>query len=153
MESARARDLIGVVLLAGATLYVWRTQHTTPWFLAASAVAIVAQLGSFYLRSAAPEPPAGPTVEIDEDADEDLAICPSCGHAALIELEDTARLLGGLSQHTAVTAAVCPECGALSGQVEDPTKIPLGPQHGTNLRRSPGSEDNEALEEAAEHDG
>jgi hypothetical protein len=153
VESARARDLIGLVLLAGAALYAWRTQRATPWFLVASGVAVVAQLVSFFFRRTSPAPePGGPTIEID-DEDDDLVVCPSCGHSALIELTDSARLLAGLSQLTNVAAAVCPACGALSGQVEDPAKIPIGPEHGTNLRKSPSDEDQEALEEPREHDG
>jgi hypothetical protein len=153
IDSARARDLIGLVLLAGAVLYVWRTQHTTPWFLAASGIALLALLVGLYFRATArtrEEP--GPRIEIEEDDEEGVA-CPICGHGTLIELDDSARLLSGLSQLTSVVAAVCPECGALSGQVEDPAKIPIGAEHGTSLRKSPSDEDQEALEEAAEHDG
>jgi hypothetical protein len=58
-----------------------------------------------------------------------------------------------LSQLTPVTAVVCPRCGALSGQVEDPSKIPVGEAHGTSLRKSPIGEDDEALQEPTEHDG
>jgi hypothetical protein len=154
VESARARDLIGVILLAGAVLYAWRTQHATPWFLGASAVAILAQLIGFYFRAATRHEPAdGPSVVIDEDEGEEQVACPMCGHDTLIELSDAARLLGGLSRHTPVSAVVCPECGALSGQVEDPARIPIGPEHGTTLQKSPRSEGHEALEEPAEHDG
>lgn len=154
VESARARDLIGLVLMAGAALYVWRTQHATPWFLAAAGVALLAQLAGFYFRkSEQSRPSVGPSVEIDEDADEDLVACPMCGHGTLIELDDTSRLMAGLTQLTPLTAAVCPECGALSGQVEDPAQIPIGPEHGTTLQKSPSSDDQQALEEPAEHDG
>jgi hypothetical protein len=153
VESARARDLIGLVLLAGAALYVWRTQHATAWFLAASGVALLALLVGLYFRATARTREApGPSIEIDED-DEDAVCCPICGHGTLIELDDGSRLLAGLSQLTPVVAAVCPSCGALSGQVEDASKIPIGDAHGTSLRKSPSDGDQEALEEAAEHDG
>jgi hypothetical protein len=76
-----------------------------------------------------------------------------CGHGTLIDLDDAARLLGGLDALTPVTAAVCPNCGALSGQVDDPAAIPIGVEHGTSLRQSPSGEDAEALEEPTEHDG
>ena len=160
-SDSRARDLVGIVIIAGAALYALRVERASTWFLAACGVAIVAQLVSFYLRTAArARAAAEPSIEIssdssDEDSgDEDeLYGCPSCGHGTLIELDDTTRLLGGLSQLTPVTAVVCPRCGALSGQVEDPAKIPVGEAHGTSLRKSPIGDDDEALQEPTEHDG
>jgi len=161
VESARARDLIGLVILAGAVLYAIRAQRASTWFLTASGVAIVAQLVGFYFRAAAKSEAAGaadPSIELDSSIDndlydDDLHACPSCGHGALIGLDDTARLLGGLSQLTPVTAWVCPHCGTLSGHVDDPAKIPIGDEHGTTLRQSLSGEDQEALEEPTEHDG
>ncbi len=153
-ESARARDLIGLVLVAGAVLYAWRTERATAWFLAASAVAILAQVVGFYFRAASRGlQDDAPSIVVDEDADDEQVACPMCGHGTLIELQDTTVLLSGLSQLTRVTAAVCPDCGALSGQVEDPAKVPIGPEHGTALLKSPGGDGQEPLEEAAEHDG
>jgi hypothetical protein len=158
VESARARDLVGVVILGGAVLYAIRVQRATIWFLVASGVAVVAQLLGFYFRAAArARADAGPSIEVgsevDADGDDEPHGCPQCGHAALIELDDAARLLGGLNELTRVTAAVCPHCGALSGQVEDPAQIPIGDAHGTSLRQSLSGEDQEALEEPPEHDG
>ena len=166
-DSARARDLVGLVLLGGAALYAVRVQRASTWFLVASGVAIVAQLVSFYFRAVAlARATAAPSVELDSSIDneldsnldnelveDELQGCPSCGHANLIRLDDTARLLGGLSQLTPVTARVCPHCGALSGHVDDPAQIPVGPEHGTSLRQSLSGEDQEALEEPTEHDG
>jgi hypothetical protein len=160
-SDSRARDLVGIVIIAGAVLYALRVERASTWFLAACGVAIVAQLVGFYLRTAArARAAAEPSIEIsnddsdDDTADEDeLYGCPSCGHGTLIELDDPARLLAGLSQLTPVTAVVCPRCGALSGQVEDPSKIPVGEAHGTSLRKSPIGEDDEALQEPTEHDG
>lgn len=156
-ESGRARDLIGIILIGGAVLYVIRVERASTWFLVASGLAIVAQLVGFLFRSAArteaSDKPSAGADEAGDDEDDEQHGCPSCGHATLIELEDTARLLGGLSQLTQVTAAVCPRCGALSGQVEEPGKIPVGEGHGTSLRKSLSGEDAEALEEPAEHDG
>jgi hypothetical protein len=169
VESARARDLVGLAILAGALVYAVRVDRASTWFSAAVGIAIVAQLLGFYLRSAARKrsavaPSGSPDAaaatgaeaqdaETDEEAEPGDGACPVCGHAALIELLDTPRLLGGLSQLTPVSAVVCPSCGALSGEVEDPRRIPIGPEHGTALRRVPESEDQEALEEPAEHDG
>lgn len=159
VDSARGRDLVGLMILAGAVLYAWRAQRASTWFLTASGIAILAQLAGFYFRSAArAEAAADPSIELDSSIDNelddgDLQACPSCGHAALIGLDDTARLLGGLSQLTAVTAWVCPHCGSLSGHVDDPARIPIGEQHGTSLRQSLSGENQEALEEPAEHDG
>jgi hypothetical protein len=159
-SDSRARDLVGIVIIAGAALYAVRVERASTWFLAACGVAIVAQLVGFYFRTAArARAAAEPSIEISDDSDEDasdedeLHGCPSCGHGTLIELDDTERLLGGLSQLTPVTAVVCPRCGALSGQVEDPTKIPVGEAHGTSLRKSPIGDDDEALQEPTEHDG
>jgi hypothetical protein len=156
-DSGRARDLIGIVLIGGAVLYVIGVQRASTWFLVASGVAILAQVIGFLLRSLArARASAGPSVEVeDSDGDDfdELNGCSICGHATLIELDDTARLLGGLSQLSPVTASVCPQCGALSGQVEDPSKIPIGESHGTSLRQSPSGEDAQALEEPTEHDG
>ncbi len=157
VESARARDLVGIALLASAVVYAIRVQRASTWFLAASGVAIVAQIAGLYFRVAArARATAGPSIEIrdeDEDDDEDEPHgCPSCGHGTLIEL-DAARLLGGLNQLAPVTAAVCPHCGALSGHVDDPTRIPIGDDHGTTLRKSLSGADAEALEEPTEHDG
>jgi hypothetical protein len=158
VESARARDLIGMAILVGALLYAWRAERASTWFLAASAIAIVAQLAGFYLRAAAgmraasaagAAANADPEVEVDEAPDDDR--CPTCGNASMIELVDAPRLLGGLNQLTAVSAAVCPACGSLIGQVEDPSRIPVGSEHGTLLRQA-GAEP-EPLEEPAEHDG
>lgn len=154
VENARARDLIGLILLAGAVLYAWRSQRATPWFLGASAVAIAAQLVGFYFRAtSAGQRDDEPSVVVDEDEGDEQVACPMCGHGTLIAFDDPARLLGGLSQLTPVSAAVCPNCGALSGQVEDPAKIPIGSEHGTTLQKSPSTEDQEALHEPAEHDG
>jgi hypothetical protein len=154
VESARARDLIGLVFLGGAVLYAVGTQRASTWFLVASGIAIVGQLLGFYFRAAArARAEHGPIVEIDDDGDDDDERgCPTCGHAKLIEL-DEAKLLAGLSALTAVSAAVCPVCGTLTGAVEDPEKIPIGAEHGTSLRQSMSGEDQEALEEPREHDG
>jgi hypothetical protein len=157
IESGRARDLVGIAILVAAILYALRVQRASTWFLVASAIAIVAQLAGFYFRAAArarATASAEPSVEIDDAGeDEELHGCPMCGHGTLIELDDAARLLGGLNALTQVTAAVCPKCGALSGQVDDPAAIPIGVEHGTSLRQSPSGADAEALEEPAEHDG
>jgi hypothetical protein len=158
VDSARARDLIGVAILAGALLYAVRAERASTWFSAAVCIAIVAQLLGFYLRAAAlkrsASAPAGSDeAEPDDEAEPGDGACPVCGHAALIELVDSSKLLGGLNQLTPVSAVVCPACGALSGEVEDPRKIPIGSEHGTALRRVPGSDDQQALEEPAEHDG
>jgi hypothetical protein len=157
VESARARDLVGLAVLAGAIVYAIRVERASTWFLIAVSVAVVAQLIGFYLRAAARKRSSAADggaseSERDEDGEPDDGTCPVCGHAQVIEL-DTARLLGGLSQLTSVNAVICPSCGALSGEVEDVTKIPIGPEHGTALRKARGSEDQEALEEPAEHDG
>ena len=165
VESARARDLVGIALLAGAVVYAIRVQRASTWFLVASGLAIVAQLVGLYFRAAArarskaaPSATSGASAggdggDGDEDSeDEGPQGCPSCGHATLIEL-DAARLLGGLSALSPVTAAVCPRCGALSGSVDDPAKIPIGDDHGTTLRKSLSGDDAEALEEPTEHDG
>ncbi len=159
VESARARDLIGVAILAVALLYAVRVNRASTWFLAAIGLAIAAQLLGFFLRStaksaplaSAPPSPSAPTLDVDEE--EDLTICPMCGHGTLIELEDPTPLLGGLSALTPVAAAICPACGALCGNVEDPSKVPIGAAHGTALRRGPSSADQEGLEEPAEHEG
>jgi hypothetical protein len=158
-DSGRARDLVGIVLIGGAVLYVIRVQRASTWFLVASGVAILAQVVGFLLRSLArARASAGPSVEVEDSDGEDGDIdelngCSVCGHATLIELDDTARLLGGLSQLSPLSATVCPQCGALSGQVEDPSKIPIGESYGTSLRQSPSGEDAQALEEPTEHDG
>ena len=157
---SRARDLVGIAIIAGAALYAVRVQRASTWFLAACGVAIVAQLVGLYFRTAArARAAAEPSLEIGNgaddgsDDDDELYGCPSCGHGTLIDLDDTARLLGGLSQLTSVTAVVCPNCGALSGQVEDPAKIPIGEEHGTSLRKSPSGDDAQALQDPTEHDG
>jgi hypothetical protein len=156
VERGRARDLVGMVLIVGAALYTWGTQRASNWFLVACGVALLAQLAGFYWRSQANAKAGAPPqveVEFGEDDEELLYACPSCGHAAVIEIDDPRKLLGGLSSLTGVSVWVCPSCGAVSGQVEDPARIPIGSEHGTVLRRSLESEDHEALEEPAEHDG
>jgi|GEM_PF-5114139 len=160
-SDSRARDLVGIVIIAGAALYALRVERASTWFLAACGVAIVAQLVGFYFRTAArARAAAEPSIEITDDGSDDdsgdedeLYGCPSCGHGTLIELHDPTHLLGGLSQLTPVTAVVCPRCGALSGQVEDPAKILVGEANGTSWRRSPIGDDEEALQEPTEHDG
>lgn len=157
VESARARDLVGLAILVGALVYAWRAGRATTWLLVASAVAIVAQVVGFYLHRAAGERAGAgagassePEPEPEDEGDDER--CPHCGSAALIELVDANRLLGGLNALTPVNAAVCPTCGTLTGQVEDPSRIPVGAEHGTALRQAPGA-DPEPLEEPAEHDG
>ncbi|RYZ05361.1 MAG: hypothetical protein EOO73_20265 [Myxococcales bacterium] len=158
VESARARDLIGLAILAGAIAYAFGMGRASTWFLVAVGVAIAAQLASFYLRARA-QPPAArppslhddPALEIDEE--EELYACPQCGHAALVELEDSDRFFAGLQALTPVVAFVCPSCGALSGYVEEPKRVPVGEAHGTRLRQSPSGEDDEALEDPTEHAG
>lgn len=160
VESARARDLVGLAILAGALVYAWRAGRATTWLLAASAIAIVAQLVGFYLRSAAGKQTGAAGSQVspgseldgdDDDGDSDER-CPNCGNAALVELVDADRLLGGLNALTPVSAAVCPACGTLTGQVEDASRIPVGAEHGTALRQASGAEP-EPLEVPAEHDG
>lgn len=164
VESGRARDLIGLAILAGAVVYALRVERATLWFLIASGAAFVAQLAGFYLRSASRKPASPGGSEREESSaaehaaavelgEEELDVCPSCGHAALIELVDVERLMGGLNQLTRVGAAVCPSCGCLTGQVEDASKIPIGAEHGTALRQSPAGPEQEALELPSEHDG
>lgn len=154
-DSGRARDLMGIAILAGAALYAIATERASTWFLAASGLGILAQVFGSYLRAAAQaRANADPSIEVDEDAEDGEPLgCPLCGHGTLIVIDDPARLLSGLNQFSSVSATVCPKCGALSGQVEEPKDIPIGAEHGTSLRRSPSSEDQEALEEPAEHDG
>jgi hypothetical protein len=160
VESARARDLVGLAILAGALVYAWRAGRATTWLLAASAIAIVAQLVGFYLRSspgkqagaAGEQLSAGSEPDGDDDDDDGDERCPNCGNAALVELVDADRLLGGLNALTPVSAAVCPACGTLTGQVEDASRIPVGAEHGTALRQASGAEP-EPLEVPAEHDG
>lgn len=162
VESARARDLVGLAILAGALVYAWRAGRATTWLLAASAIAIVAQLVGFYLRSAAGKQTGAAGSQVspgseldgdDDDGDSDSdERCPNCGNAALVELVDADRLLGGLNALTPVSAAVCPACGTLTGQVEDASRIPVGAEHGTALRQASGAEP-EPLEVPAEHDG
>lgn len=161
VESGRARDLVGLAILAGALVYALGVARASTWFLVASGVAIAAQLCGFYLR-ARPAPsqpvtasssssmPSGPDLEVE---DEELYACPQCGHGTLIEIDDPSVLLGGLNQITPVSAVICPSCGALSGQVDDPARIPIGAEHGTSRRHSPSTEDQEALEEPREHEG
>jgi hypothetical protein len=157
VESGRARDLVGLAILAGALVYALGVARASTWFLVASGVAIAAQLCGFYLR-ARPAPSdaktaattSGPELEVE---DEELYACPQCGHGTLIEIDDPAALLGGLHQLTPVSAVICPSCGALSGQVDDPARIPIGAEHGTSRRHSPSTEDQEALEEPREHEG
>lgn len=158
VESARARDLIGLLLVAGVLLYTWRVGRASPWLSVAGAGAIVAQLLGLYLRRArtsgsSSEREAPSRTDNDEDDEEGPVGCPSCGHARLIELSEASPLLASLARITPVTAAICPRCGALSGQVEDPAKIPIGAEHGTVVRQSPSSADLDALEEPTEHDG
>jgi hypothetical protein len=160
VESARARDLIGVAILVGALVYAMRMGRASPWFLVMLGAAIVAQLLGFYWRSAvggkteakaAPgTTPPEPEVDFEE---EELLGCSSCGHAELIELDETSPLLAPLAAFTPIIAAICPSCGALSGQLEEPKKIPIDAQQGTSLRAGPSTEDHEALEAPAEHDG
>lgn len=165
VESARARDLIGLAILAGAVVYALRVERASAWFLTATAIAVAAQLAGFYLRSAAKRgaaPGAGASTtgtgssedeDDEDDEDDDAPHCTACGNASLIELLDTKRFLTGLNQLTPVSAAVCPSCGALTGQVEDVTKIAVGPEHGTALRQGSRGAGQEALEEPTEHDG
>jgi len=157
VESARARDLIGLAILAGAIVYAFRIERATTWFLGAVGVAIAAQLVGFYLRAKSQVPTStngavadGPELEVEE---EELHGCPHCGHGTLIELTDPSQLMKGLHTLTPVVAVVCPSCGAISGHVEDPAQIPIGAEHGTTLQRSQSTEDQEALEDPAEHDG
>jgi predicted RNA-binding Zn-ribbon protein involved in translation (DUF1610 family) len=159
-ESARARDLIGLAILAGAIAYAFGVGRASLWFLVAIGVAIAAQLASFYLRARGEPPPTSPRLqsahddpELEVDDEDEPWACPQCGHGTLVELEDTALLLAGLQALTPVVAFVCPSCGALSGQVEAPERIPVGEGHGTRLRQSPSGEDEEALEEPREHEG
>jgi len=158
VESGRARDLVGLAILAGALIYALGVGRASTWFLAASGLAIAAQLCGFFLRArtdpaspgAAAGVPSGPELEIEDD---DLYGCPQCGHGTLIEIDDPTPLLGGLSRLTPVSAVICPSCGALSGHVEDPARIPIDAAHGTSRWQSPSSEDQEALEEPREHEG
>jgi hypothetical protein len=160
VESARARDLIGVAILVGALVYAMRMGRASSWFLLMVSAAIVAQLLGFYWRSAvsgksetkANGGAAATEPEVDFE-DEELLGCSSCGHAELIELDESSPLLARLGSFTPVVAAICPSCGALSGQVEEPKKIPIDAEHGTSLRKGPSTEDHEALEAPSEHDG
>jgi len=131
--------------------------------LVASGVALLAQLLSFYFRATAlARANAAPSIEldksveldssIDNELDDELHACPSCGHANLIKLDDTARLMGGLSELTPVTAWCAPlRCAQRLRR--RPRPIPVGQEHGTSLRQSLSGEDQEALEEPSEHDG
>jgi hypothetical protein len=156
VESGRARDLVGLAILAGSLVYAVGVARASTWFLVASGVAIAAQLCGFYLRARPATAvvgggaPSDPELEVE---DEDLYACPQCGHGTLIEIDDPTRLLGGLNQLTPVSAVICPSCGALSGQVDDPARVPIGPEHGTSRRQSPSSDDQEALEQPREHEG
>lgn len=160
VESARARDLIGVAILVGALVYAMRIDRASTWFLAMVGVAIVAQLLGFYWRSAAgagaTEPAQNGDAQREPEVDfedEELWGCPSCGHAEMIELDESSPLLAQLGAFTPVVAAICPSCGALSGHVDEPGKIPVGGAHGTSLRKGPSTDDHEALEAPSEHDG
>ncbi len=157
VESARARDLIGLAILVGALVYAVRVERASTWFLIAVGIAVVALLLGFYWRPGASTlapPAAGSSAEPEVDfEDEELLGCASCGHGTLIELDEGSPLLAGLSALTPVFASICPSCGALAGQVEDPSQIPIDAAHGTTRQEAPSTSDHEALEEPTEHDG
>jgi hypothetical protein len=161
IESARARDLVGAAVLASAVIYAVRVDRASTWFLIASGTALLAHCLGFYLRARArklarrapnPELPVtlsdlGDEDELDSDEEDDVedepAVCVRCGSSDALEVTDTTRYLGGLSALGPLSAVVCRNCGALSGQLEEPLLLGVGPEHGTRLR-SPSSESNMA---------
>lgn len=150
IESARARDLVGAAVLASAVVYAVRVERASTWFLVASAVALLAQLLGYYLRSRAQKLPlardarATPLTrnadeedddDEEEDEDEDANACPRCGGSDVVELTDSGRYLAGLSTLGRVSVEVCRTCGALSGQLENPGLLGVGAEHGTSSRK------------------
>jgi hypothetical protein len=79
--------------------------------------------------------------------------CPSCGGAEAVVV-DTARAFGAPAQTLGLQELrICRRCGYVQGSVSDPSRIPLGPEHGTSLSASAVIPLEEAQVEATEHEG
>lgn len=161
LQSARARDLLVALVLLGAVFYAVRAGlgHEVFYVLA---------LGGALLAAAgvALRPSLIKLVERQSDALIEAALaagdklrglgadpCPSCGGAETVVV-DTARAFGepaatfGLQE-----LRICRRCGYVQGSVSDPSRIPLGPEHGTSISATGVIPMEETQVEATEHEG
>ncbi len=161
LQSARARDLLVALVLIGAMFYAARSGlGRDVFYVLASFGAALAVLG------VALRPQLVKLVEKQSEALIDAALavgdkmrglgadpCPSCGGAETVVV-DAARAFGAPAATFGLQELrICRRCGYVQGSVSNPSRIPLGPEHGTSLSASAVIPLEEAQVEATEHEG
>ena len=161
LQSARARDLLVALVLLGAIFYAARSGlgHTLFYVLAGGGAVLAA--AGVVLR-----PRLLGLVEKQSEAliESALAVgdklrglgvdpCPACGGAETLVI-DAARAFGEPAQTFGLQELrICRRCGYVQGSVSDPSRIPLGPEHGTSLSATGVIAAEDAQISGTEHEG
>jgi hypothetical protein len=160
VQSGRARDLLVALVLIGAVFVAARSgmAHSVLYLLAAAGALLAAS--GFVLRPRLIDRVERASSRLLDAAVESLdqsrsfggEPCPACGRVeAIVVSPDT--LGNGAAKLGVVELRICRNCGYLQGSVEDPKRIPLGPEHGTSLSADRASLPGEEPAPPTEHEG
>jgi hypothetical protein len=161
VQSARVRDLLVGLVLLGALVVATRSNLAHTWFLLLASGGAVLALSGTLLR-----PRLLALVEKESQSLIDAALaaaakggglgsdpCPQCGAAETLVV-DTAQAFGeSVTAFGLFELRVCRQCGYAQGTVSDPSRIPLGSEHGTTLSASAVIAAEDAQVDGTEHEG
>jgi hypothetical protein len=150
LQTGRARDLVLLAVLIGALAYgLGGGLGASVWFLPLIAATCAVLVAGFALRGRVARELSSSTATLLSAAATARATapdalsdgpCPSCGESEQIVLRDPDALGPAPWGLGVVSLRICRTCGELHGKVKDPSRIPIGPAHGTILAvtRDPG---------------
>lgn len=161
LQSARARDLLVALVLSGAIFYAARSNLARTAFYALAGVGAALAAAGVVLRPR--------LLKLVERQSEDLLQaaleagdktrgagadpCPACGGVETVVV-DAPRAFGDRATAFGLQELrICRRCGYVQGSVNDPSRVPLGPDYGTSLSASGVIPVEEAQVEGTEHEG
>jgi hypothetical protein len=161
-QSARARDLVMIAILLGATLYAAQsTLKPSPWFfglciLGASFMAVGFALRKKLLAETRSglQKVALAIAEFAENAPRGAATGPCLYCEGVEHIVVPGRILGQIAEQFGLgELRVCKACGFVQGQVEDPQAIPISTEYGTSVVTEAPESGADLQNEEQEHEG
>jgi hypothetical protein len=160
VESGRARDLLVTLVLLGVVFFAARSGMAHPILYGLAGAGALLAASGFVLRPRLVERVEKASSRLLDAAVESLdksrafggEPCPACGRVEAIVVSPAA--LGSAAEKLGLLdLRICQSCGFLQGAVEDPKRIPLGPEHGTTLSAERASIPGEEPGPPTEHEG